>query len=449
MIKCDHLSYAVLGLGQTGLSCAKCLTAQGHQVRVYDDRINPPCLEALREYDSSIAVHLGDFHEGDIADADVVVVSPGLPPHTPIIQAVKARGQTLISDLDLFAQSTTSKYMLVTGTNGKSTVATLLGQMLTAAGWRVRVGGNIGLPAPECLEEDVDWVVLECSSFSLYYTHHLKAHAGVVLNVASDHLDWHQNLDAYYAAKQRVYTDTQYAICAVDLPRSAQIEHIDATHRVTFGQAASADWTISPSGGIEHEGNVVINACDFKLPGLAIKANVAAACAMAHTAEVLPDAMRRVTQQFQGLPHRCEHLGCYEGVDWYDDSKATNLAATLSAVNTYTEHYKSGLILLLGGQLKDEAWAPAITAFSQQGLYCIVFGDAAEHLSSLLSACRAKHEVASTLKMAVSMAHRVVQADQAVLFAPGGASFDEFSNFKQRGHAFRQYVYALMGSDVE
>lgn len=449
MIRCDHLSYAVLGLGKTGLSCAKCLAAQGHQVRVYDNRTHPPCLEALREYDSSIVVHLGDFHEGDIAAADVVVVSPGLPPHTPVIQAIQARGQTLISDLDVFAQSTTAKYMLVTGTNGKSTVATLLGQMLTAAGWRVRVGGNIGVPAPECLEEDIDWVVLECSSFSLYYTHHLKAHAGVVLNVASDHLDWHQNLDAYYAAKQRVYTDAQYAICAVELVSTSEIGHIDAAHQVTFGQTASADWIISPSGGIEHAGNVVINACDFKLPGLAIKANVAAACAMAHTAGVLPDVMRRVIQQFQGLPHRCQHVGCYQGVDWYDDSKATNLAATVSAVNTYAEQYPSGLVVLLGGQLKDESWAAAIEAFKQKGLYCIVFGDSAEQLSALLSACRAKHEVASTLKSAVSMAHRVVQAHQAVLFAPGGASFDEFANFKQRGQAFRQYVHTLTGSDVK
>ncbi|MBM93447.1 MAG: UDP-N-acetylmuramoyl-L-alanine--D-glutamate ligase [Legionellales bacterium] len=439
----SNLSYAVLGLGKTGASCARWLFEQGYQVTLHDDRADPPEYTSFKALGLDIPMYLGAWNDEVIAAADHVVVSPGISPNHAIIQSIQMRGQSLISDLDLFLMHTAARVLLVTGTNGKSTVVTILGELLASAGFNVRVGGNIGLPALDCLAPTLDWVVLECSSFTLHYTQQLRSDASMVLNVEPDHLDWHSDFKSYRKDKLRIYEATQYAIWPETLKPYIRTTSSDNRCDSIVGSDTDHDWCVQPSGQIDYQGRCVVNAQVISKAVQGAHMNIAMACAMAYSAGVPIALMQEVIESFKGLPHRYEYLGCHAGVDWYDDSKATNTPAMLAAVQTAVSHYaESGVVLLLGGQLKLDDWRSACSILKGYPVTLIVFGAGREVLSSLFSSIDCPCLEAETLSCAVDQAWQVAQPGQAVLLSPGGSSFDEFEHFEARGQAFQAYLKA-------
>lgn len=431
--------YIVVGLGKTGLSCVKFLVDQGRQVTVTDTRAEPPGLASLKKDFPQIPVCLGGFNIDFMAQAQYLVVSPGVSLQEPAIVACINRGIKITGDIELFAQNVRAPVVAVTGTNGKSTVIALLAEMGRYAPEEVQIGGNIGMPVLDLLNvAEPDWYALELSSFQLERTYSLKLATAAILNIAVDHMDRYQNLHAYTLAKQRIFMNAAFAVYNRDDPLTIptinlgkQSFGLDVPGQHEFGLR----YDDNKQCYLSYEDKLLLSVDSLKIKGRHNWANALAALAVGKSMRLPMSAMLAALQSFPGLEHRCQWLRQIDGVNWYNDSKATNIGACAAALQGLGEGLAGKIVLIAGGQGKGADFTtlgPSVAAFAR---HVIVFGEDAVLLASAL-----KHSVmvsqASDLAAAVLAAKAQAESGDIVLFAPACASFDMFNNFEHRGEVF-------------
>ena len=441
----------IVGLGATGLSCARFLRRHHVEVAITDSRANPPGLDLMQEELPDVAVFVGGFEAGAFERADVLLLSPGVSLREPLVVEARARGAEIMGDVELFARLVNEPVIAITGSNGKSTVTTLVGMMAEAAGRHVAVGGNIGTPVLDLLparpEDARDLYVLELSSFQLETTRHLETVAATILNLSEDHMDRYSSLADYTAAKARIFHGSSTLIVNSDDPRvTATLEMLGAGHcLIHFGlhppgegdfglcEHAGEDWLcLGTKDGYER----LIPGKKLRIRGRHNLANALAALALGQAAGLPMTAMLAALQNFTGLAHRCQWLGEYGGVDWYNDSKATNVGAAMAAIDG-VEAEK--IVLIAGGQGKGQDFSPLAEILPQRARAVVLMGEDAERIAAALpdsvTIIRAQDMAA-----AVKCAADVAQAGDAVLLSPACASFDMFRGFEARGDAFIQQV---------
>ncbi len=435
--------YAVIaGIGLTGLSCARYLHAHGWRLAATDTRAAPPQLPELARLDASIPVRLGGLDPALLEDALCVVVSPGLPLVGPFFDAARRRGLEIVGDIELFARAAQAPVVGITGTNGKSTVTTLLARMAQRAGLKVRAGGNLGPPALELLDASAELYVLELSSYQLETARTLHCRAATVLNVTPDHLDRYPSLASYAAAKARIFARCDTAVINLDDPLVAAMPHA-APRTLGFSLRASvgADYALAMHAQqwwLMHAAEPLLPVAQLKIRGAHNAANALAALALGDALNLPRAAMLAELTEFAGLPHRSQWVAAVNGVTYIDDSKVTNVGATLAAV----AGMPGPLVMIAGGEGKNQDFSPLAAAFRGKVRHSVLIGRDAPRLArALAGVCTL--EICTTLPQAVQAAAHAAHPGDTVLLSPACASLDMFSDYAQRGRVFAQAVQEL------
>ncbi|HTT05423.1 MAG TPA: UDP-N-acetylmuramoyl-L-alanine--D-glutamate ligase [Steroidobacteraceae bacterium] len=437
----------VVGLGKTGVSVTRFLLSRGLAVAVTDSREQPPGLAALaalpEAHSGALTLHTGGFDASLLAAADLLVLSPGVAARGAFFEAARARGLAMIGDIELFGAVARAPIAAITGTNGKSTVTTLLGLMAARAGRRVRVGGNLGEPALELLDERAELYVLELSSFQLESTRSLPLAAAAVLNVTPDHLDRYADLAAYAAAKARIFSDCRVAVVNLDDPLVAAMPAA-AQRRLSFSlrAEAAADYTLLPHGAdaapwLAARGEPLLELGQLRLTGLHNAANALAALALAEALQLPRVDCLAALREFPGLAHRMQWIADIRGVRYIDDSKGTNVGATLAAVSGL-----ASVIVIAGGEGKGQDFAPLRAGFAGRVRCAVLIGRDARSLGAALAGVCECH-YAATLPAAVARAAALAAPGDTVLLSPACASLDMFRDYAERGEVFAQAVRGL------
>ncbi len=442
----------VLGLGKTGASCLRYFARQGMAAAVTDSRSAPPGLAELGPLAAGVTLRLGGFDATLLDGASQIVVSPGVPLDEAMVRSARARGIEVLGDVELFARAVRAPVIGITGTNGKSTVTSLVAAMAAAAGWRVLAGGNLGIPALDLLAQPTpDLYVLELSSFQLETTSSLQLKAAVVLNVTADHMDRYASVADYARAKARIFAHAATMVLNADDERVAAMRGgagpgaavgRPAARVVTFSTGgAAADYTLERNQGrllLAHRGTALLDCARLKITGLHNAANALAALALGEAAGLPRSAMLEALQAFPGLPHRSQWVAEIGGVRYVDDSKGTNVGATLAAV----DGMPGPLVLIAGGQGKGQDFAPLAAAFRGKVRHAVLIGQDGPALARALDgACTV--EFATSMDEAVAAAARAARPGDAVLLSPACASLDMFRDYGARGDAFAAAVRAL------
>ncbi len=443
----------VLGLGETGLSALYWLERQGAILSVADSRENPPNLESLIRRMPQISIHTGAFKPDVLLNADLIVISPGIALSEPAVQAAIQADIAVVGDVELFAQyrPESAKVIAITGANGKTTVTTLVGEMCKATGLKTIVAGNIGLPVLEALlMETPDVYVLELSSFQLETTHSLVSDAATMLNLSEDHMDRYTSLQDYAVAKAHIFYHAKLQVLNRDdawsmlmaRPKLAQVTFgisEQGFDKKSYGlkQAASETWLVEG----EKE---LINLNDLKIAGLHNAANAQAAVALCRGIGVDYAPIIQTLYNFKGLPHRVEWVANIDDVDYYDDSKGTNVGATCAALSGLPQK----IILIAGGDGKGQDFTPLADAVQANSRAVVLIGRDAPLIETVLNTTNIPRYQAQDLPEAVSIAKRIAQKGDAVLLSPACASFDMFNNYVHRAEVFVAAVKRLESQQV-
>jgi UDP-N-acetylmuramoylalanine--D-glutamate ligase len=431
----------VVGLGETGLSVARFLSRQGVPVAIVDSREQPPGLERLRtELPADVALFLGEFNAGAFERAQQIVISPGVSMKQPQIAAAIARQVPVIGDIELFARTVTAPVIAVTGSNGKSTVVTLLGAMARRAGLDARVGGNIGTPALDLIkDEEPDLFVLELSSFQLETLHSLRPQAAVVLNVSPDHMDRYPDVQAYAAAKQSIYRHAALQVFNLDDPLVVSLINRACPHTgFTRQQPGANDYGLVDIDGatwLARGESRIMPASAICMTGRHNLTNALAALALGEAVGMPLDKMVDTLGEFQGLPHRMQFVAEQGGVRWFNDSKGTNVGATLAAI----EGVRERLVLIAGGDGKGADFTPLADAMQRKGRGVVLIGKDAALLEAVLQEVVPVRR-AVDMPQAVRFAAAMSCPGDSVLLSPACASTDMYRNFEMRGDVFMQAV---------
>lgn len=416
----------IIGLGLTGLSCVDFFRRRCVTPRVMDTRFTPPGLEKLP---ADVPRHLGSLHEQWLLEATLIVTSPGVPLSHPAL----ATSVAIIGDIELFAREASAQVVAITGSNGKSTVTRMVGEMAAAAGWQVGVGGNIGLPALTLLDSPCQLYVLELSSFQLETTHSLKAAAATVLNISEDHMNRYPlGLQQYRAAKLEIYHDA--AVCVVNAEDSLTLPGRAHDARcISFG-AERGDYCLRRHAGqtwLMARGEPLMKGAELRGGGRHHYANALAALALADTLGIPRAASLAALRHFRGLAHRFELVHERRGVRWINDSKATNVGSTEAALNGL--EVTGTLHLLLGGDGKSADFTPLAQCLQGTSVQLYCFGQDGAQLAALRPEAATLTE---TLEQAMRIIGSRVKAGDLVLLSPACASLDQFGNFEVRGNVF-------------
>ncbi|WON77684.1 UDP-N-acetylmuramoyl-L-alanine--D-glutamate ligase [Serratia sp. UGAL515B_01] len=439
MVDYQGKKIVIIGLGLTGLSCVDFFMTRGVTPRVMDTRISPPGLDKLPE---SVERHLGGLDQAWLLAADLIVASPGVALANPFLNAAADAGVEIVGDVELFCREAKAPIVAITGSNGKSTVTTLVGEMAKTAGWAVGVGGNIGLPALSLLNNEYELYVLELSSFQLETTHSLRAAAATILNVTEDHMDRYPlGLPQYRAAKLRIYENAD--VCVVNADDALTMPEHGADKRcISFGVDVG-DYHLNRQQGetwLRVNGEKILNTREMKLTGRHNYTNALAALALADAVKVPRASSLKALTIFTGLAHRFQLVWEHEGVRWINDSKATNVGSTEAALNGL--HIDGVLHLLLGGDGKSADFS-SLARYLQGGnihLYC--FGRDGEQLARLRPEVSVRTE---TMEQAMQIIASRVKSGDMVLLSPACASLDQFRNFEERGDEFCRLAKELGG----
>jgi len=427
----------IIGLGLTGLSCVDFFLAQGVTPRVMDTRVSPPGLDKLP---GQVERHLGGINGDWLLAADLIVASPGVALAHPILSEAVEAGIEIVGDIELFCREAQAPIVAITGSNGKSTVTTLVGEMAKAAGWQVGVGGNIGLPALSLLQSPAQLYVLELSSFQLETTHSLKAAAATVLNVSEDHMDRYPlGMQQYRAAKLRVYENAQICIVNADDALTMPVRGAD-TRCVSFG-VDFGDYHLNKQQGsiwLRVKGEKVLNTAEMKMVGQHNYTNALAALALADAVGLPRASSLAALTHFNGLAHRFQLVHEHHGVRWINDSKATNVGSTEAALNGL--QVQGTLWLLMGGDGKSADFSPLIPWLQGDNVRLYCFGRDGDELAALRPDIAVRTE---TMRQAMEQIAPQVKAGDMVLLSPACASLDQFRNFEQRGEQFAQLAKEL------
>jgi UDP-N-acetylmuramoylalanine--D-glutamate ligase len=447
----------VLGLGDTGLSCARWLAARGARVSVADTRAAPPHAARLAEWLPEVPLYTGPFDDAGLQSAEMLVVSPGLPLTEPAVARAIAAGIEVVGDVELFARAIRAlnakrehpmRVLAITGSNGKSTVTAMCGDMCRMAGLVTCVAGNIGLPVLDALS-DIEqggepapqaWV-LELSSFQLETTSSLNADAATVLNLSEDHMDRYPDMDAYAAAKARIFSGDGVQVLNRDDPRSLAMAR-PGRRVVSFGLDRSP--RDDNFGLCEDElcldGDMLMPLSALSVAGLHNAANALAALALTRALGLPMEALLRGLLHFKGLPHRVEQVAEIDGVTWYDDSKGTNVGATEAAL------YGMGrrkAVVILGGDGKGQDFSPLKAAVEANARAVVLIGRDAPLIAVAIAGSGVETLQADSLQEAVAAAQRLAHPGDAVLLSPACASFDMFRNYIHRAEVFVDAVNRL------
>ncbi len=436
----------VVGMGRTGLSAARHLQRCGYAVSITDSRESPPELAGVQAMGSAVVARTGGFDVQLLERADIVVTSPGVPLDDPFFVQARARGLDIIGDVELFARAADAPVVGITGTNGKSTVTTLLGRMAERAGVRVRVGGNLGQPALDLLDRGpTDLYVLELSSFQLDTTHSLKLKAAVVLNVSADHLDRYATFRHYADSKARIFLHCETAVVNADEPDVVRMPR-SGSRVISFAlNDARADYSLAtPAGSREpwlaRRGAPLLPLTALRISGRHNAANALATLALGDALRLPMQPMLDELREFTGLPHRAQWVADFNGVRYINDSKGTNIGATLAAVGGLS----GPLVVIAGGDGKGQDFTPLAAAFRGKVRTAVLLGRDASLIETALTGVCHTARVAG-MEDAVRAAARFAQPGDTVLLSPACSSLDMFRDYAQRGAAFAAAVQELAG----
>lgn len=441
--------YLVAGLGKTGNSIAHYLQRKNKPFMAFDTRAELECLDEFKYLFPDVDVFLHDLPETMYPMIEAVITSPGISLDEPFLQRARDLAIPIYGDVECFAREVRVPVIAITGTNGKSTVTTLVGEMVKKAGFNVAVAGNIGDPVLDRLSDDppYDFWVLELSSFQLDLTYSLAPKAAVVLNITPDHLDRHHTMAAYIEAKQRVYSGASALIYnrqdSNTLPQQVGTDALSVSYGLD--EPGGCDWGI-----VEKEGVLYLaqgQTCLLSVEQLRIKGkhnwqNALAACALASAAGIAHEAMVAVLKEFSGLPHRCQWVRTLDGVEWINDSKGTNVGATESAIAGIGGFMRGKIVLIAGGLGKGADFSELRQPVSDYVRLLVLIGQDADKIDHDLTGA-APVLRASTMEEAVAQARVHAKPGDVVLLSPACASFDMFRDFNHRGEVFSQRVLEL------
>jgi UDP-N-acetylmuramoylalanine--D-glutamate ligase len=438
----------VVGMGKTGIATAWFLGRRGAKVVVADEKPSTQWGTEFGKLACEKWLATGIYNPCILEGVSMVVPSPGVPPYNNIVAAALKEGIPVVSEIELAHRFLKVPIIAVTGTNGKTTTTTLIGEILTRAGKKVFVGGNIGNPLIEYVDsaQADDFVVAEISSFQLQWTEQFRAHVAILLNVTCDHIDYHGSFAEYSRIKSRIFanqTKDDLAILNADLqvqkttaiPMSTPICQFSSLRRLQTGIFLNDDKIVYKINSGSEE---IYPAGMIKIPGLHNVENVMAAIAATRFCGISLESIIAAIADFRGLPHRIEFAGEKKGVCFYDDSKGTNVDAVVRALDTFPQP----VILLLGGRDKDGDFQTLAPLLAKKAKKVILFGEARNRIASLIGN-EALQEKKATLGEAILTAYNGAVPGDVVLLSPGCASFDEFKNYKERGNYFKEMVAGL------
>lgn len=430
----------IVGLGKTGFSVAKFLQQYGIQFAVIDSRNKPPMNDALIQAYPDTAIFTGGFDKSAFDVATHLVVSPGVSLQENSIQkAIQARTK-IVSDIDLFACATDQPIIAVTGSNGKSTVTTMLESMGNRSAIRTVAGGNLGIPALDLLDESVELYVIELSSFQLERTSALNAKAATVLNISPDHLDRHHTLAGYIEAKQKVFSGNGRMILNED---DAIVKDMVVANRefISFSLQTNTEFHLEERLGeiyLMDGTSPLMKQKELPLEGMHNVANALAALALGKAVGLDMQAMCRALRDFKGLEHRMQRVAKVKGVTWVNDSKATNIGACVAAL----QGCQKKIVLIVGGDAKGAEMTELIPVIKEKTKCVVLIGKDANKIELAINGCVPSYQ-AKTIKEAVQIAAELANAGESVLLSPACASMDQFKDYQERGDKFMAAVLEL------
>lgn len=439
-LKPNDARVLVVGLGETGYSVAQFLLETPIKFAVIDSRKNPPLLESFRQQMPDVALFCGSFTQAAFDVATHLIVSPGVSLQEPMLQQAIVSGGRIMSDIDLFACATDKPVIAITGSNGKSTVTTMMGDLGKSAGVKTAIGGNLGTPALNLLQQDADLYVLELSSFQLERTTALNAAAATVLNVTPDHLDRHDGMAAYAEEKQRVYRGDGAVVLNIDDECVAAMAIPGRRHyRFSIQQAADFCLDDKPDATLMFEDQALMLASELPLEGSHNIANALAALALGYAVGLELQAMCNALKTFKGLPHRMQKVAQFKGVSWVNDSKATNIGAAVAAL----QGYQNKVVLIAGGDAKGADMAELAPVVEAKCKSVIVMGKDADLIRQAVESFVPVFSAAN-MREAVAIAAQQAQSGETVLLSPACASLDQYKSYADRGNKFSEAVMELL-----
>lgn len=438
----------IVGLGVTGFSVARYLAAQGRAFLVADKAPKPESIAQLQAEFPQARLITGELDYQAWQGVSQIILSPGVPRKHPAIAAALADGVEVIGDIELFVREARASIVAITGSNGKTTVTTLLGEMAKAAGVAVKVGGNVGTPVLDLLDEAAELYVLELSSFQLESTFSLKAAAATVLNVSPDHMDRYDGLGEYHFTKQRIYLNAKHLVVNRDDPLTQPPMAQDAkVTRFTVGEPDLKDYGVHREAGktfLAHGLRRLLDVTELHIRGAHNFANALAALALGRAVGLAEDAMLDALRQFPGLPHRCQLVAQKNGVDFVNDSKATNIGATEAALKGLAGGLPK-IVLIAGGDGKGADFSSMAELVRKNVKAVTLIGKDAEKVAEICAPI-VPVERCANLQEAVEKAARYAVPGDTVLLSPACASLDMFKNYEDRGEQFRVIAERLCQS---
>ncbi len=440
-----HYDAVVVGLGKTGLSCVRYLLDEGLDIAVTDSRVNPPGLSTFKSECTSVPAFLGEINTETLLSSDQIILSPGVSLKNEAVKQAIAHGIPVFGDIEIFCQQAKAPIIAVSGSNGKSTVTTLVAAMTQQAGLKTCVGGNLGTPVLELLNEGIpDIYVLELSSFQLETTFSLSAHASVVLNITPDHMDRYANSDEYANAKKKIYSGNGLMVINKD---DAVVKTMDDSSRqsisFTLGETDKNNFGITKDNGevwLCQGDNKIINQDELGIKGEHNVANALAAMALASSVNVPVEAMVKTLKRFSGLEHRCQRVATINKVNWFNDSKATNVGACIASIKGLCDLGK--IILIAGGDSKGADLSSLSPIIKRYVKHVLLMGVDAKKIANVIDST-VIHDFVIDMNEAVDIASSVAEAGDVVLLAPACASLDMYENYQQRGDVFVAAVNSL------
>jgi UDP-N-acetylmuramoylalanine--D-glutamate ligase len=427
----------ILGLGITGLSVARFFFKNEISFRIADTRQEPPMLEVSKKEGLLSDAYFGDWNEHILTGISEVIISPGVAESEDIVIWMRKKNISIISDIELFGRYAMAPIIGITGSNGKSTVTQLLGEMAFADGKNAVICGNIGKPVMDSLSDEAELYVVELSSYQLDYTNKLSLLAGVITNITPDHLDRYSNFSDYISSKLSIYSYCKFQVINLndDLLRDLSGHNFYAVESVDDRCDFSAN-RIGDLYEVRHKGKSLLTSDDLKVVGRHNIENLLAALTLGHRFGLTLKVMTQAAIDFKGLEHRLEFVSTINDIDYYNDSKSTNAISSITAVNALFEKYNN-LILIAGGISKKEDYSEFFKLINEKVNAVVLIGECSSDFSKQITAPHV--EVVDSMKKAVSMATSMAEGG-AVLLSPGCASFDMFSDFNERGDVFKCFV---------
>ena len=438
--------FVIVGLGQTGLSCVRYLSNLGKSLVVMDTREHPPGLDALKQEFPDITLVLGSLDTDFLCQADEIILSPGIALSTPELKQAQDSGVLVRGDIDLFAEAANAPIVAITGSNGKSTVTTLLGEMAKMAGLNVGIGGNLGVPALDLLSEGRELYVLELSSFQLETTRSLNASSVVLLNLSEDHMDRYVSKMAYLQAKQRIFLGAKNVVVNDDDALSVPLVNTQM-HLTHFGLGGSdinkfSVLTIDGERFLARGFEALLNVKELQVRGEHNISNCLAALALGFSIDLPMKAMLEALKCFKGLAHRCAFVRTLDCVDYINDSKGTNPGAVVTALNGLGGEIAGKIVLIAGGDAKGADISSLLGPVQKHAKAMVLIGKDAAKFEQLLKPVVPLYQV-KTMADAVRAAQSLAERGDLVLLSPACASFDMFKNFEHRGDVFCEEVMRL------